>query len=267
MRSVRVVWLLVVAGFRRQSAYPLATLAGLVANLTFGLLKTAILLAAVDSAGGTLAGYTAGTMSAYVWLSQGLLGSVNMWGRNDMMTRVRTGDVAVDFLRPFDVQTASIASDTGASLFALVPRGMPSVALGVLVVGMTMPAAVSPYLLGVASLLVAVVISHGIVYWVAVGGFWFVETRGLVSLYMAVAGLLTGLYVPVHLLPGWLQTVAHATPFPSMMQTPIDILTARVAGQAAVAALGVQLAWLAVVLAAGHLLTRAGRRTLEVQGG
>jgi ABC-2 type transport system permease protein len=267
VRFVRVVWLLVVAGFRRQSAYPLATLAGLVANLTFGLLKTAILLAAIESAGGELAGYTAGTMSAYVWLSQGLLGSVNMWGRTDMMVRVRTGDVAIDFLRPFDVQAASIASDTGASLFALVPRGLPSVALGALVVGMTMPAAVAPYVLGAVSLVVAVVISHGIVYCIAVAGFWLVETRGLVSLYMAVAGLLAGLYVPVHLLPGWLQTVAHATPFPSMMQAPIDVLTARVAGTDAVAAVGVQVAWLAVVLAAGQLLTRAGRRTLEVQGG
>ena len=267
MRSLRVVLLLVVAGFRRQSAYPLATLAGLVANLTFGLLKTAILLAAIHSAGGTLAGYTVGTMSAYVWLSQGLLGSVNMGGRTDLMARVRTGDVAVDFLRPFDVQAASIAADTGASLFSLVPRGVPSVAVGALVVGMTMPAAVSPYLLGAVSLVVAVVISHAIVYCVAVTGFWLVETRGVVSLYMAVAGLLAGLYVPVHLLPGWLQTVAHGTPFPSMMQTPIDVLTARVAGPDAVAALGVQVAWLAAMLAAGQLLTRAGRRMLEVQGG
>jgi ABC-2 type transport system ATP-binding protein len=37
--TVRVYWRLLVAGFRRQSAYRLAALGGLVANVSFGLLK------------------------------------------------------------------------------------------------------------------------------------------------------------------------------------------------------------------------------------
>lgn len=94
---------LVVAGFRQQSAYRLAALAGLVANTTFGFLKVALLLATVQAAGGELNGYDVGTMSAYVWLSQGLLGSVNLYGRSEMAERIRTGDVVVDFLRPLDV--------------------------------------------------------------------------------------------------------------------------------------------------------------------
>ena len=92
-----------VAGFRGQSAYPLATLAGLVANATFGLLKGGIMGAAVESSGGDLAGYSAATMAAFVWLGQGMLGSVNLYGRSDLQTRIRSGDVAVDFLRPVSV--------------------------------------------------------------------------------------------------------------------------------------------------------------------
>lgn len=267
VHALRVYARLLVAGIRRQSSYPLATLAGLVANATFGLLKTGILFAAVGSAGGTLAGYDVGTMSAYVWLSQGLLGSVNFWGGSDMMQRVRSGDVAIDFLRPVDVQGATIATDVGKGLFALLPRGLPSVLIGVLVVGMTMPATPGPYLLGGLSVLIGITVSHAFVYVLAVTGFWLVETRGVTVLYMSVAGLFAGLFTPIWLFPDWLRSAAEATPFPSMMMYPIDVLTARVTGWDAVGLVGVQLAWLAGVLVLGHVLTRAGRRTLEVQGG
>jgi ABC-2 type transport system permease protein len=234
VHALRVYARLVVAGFRRQSSYPLATLAGLVANATFGLLKTGILLAAVGSAGGTLAGYDVGTMSAYAWLSQGLLGSVNLWGRSDMMLRVRSGDVAVDFLRPVDVQGAAIATEVGQGLFALVPRGLPSVLIGLLVVGMAMPATPGPYLLGAVSVLVGIAVSHALVYVLAVTGFWLVETRGVTVLYMSVAGLFAGLFTPIWLFPDWLLTAAEATPFPSMMMYPVDVLTGRVVGWDAV---------------------------------
>ncbi|WP_240644185.1 ABC transporter permease [Antribacter gilvus] len=264
---LRAYWLLLVAGMRTQSAYPLATFAGLVANATFGLLKTAILFAVVEAAGGGIAGYTAGTMSAYIWLSQGLLGSVNLYGRSDMTERVRTGDVATDFLRPVNVQAANILPAIGKGLFAFVPRGLPSIVIGVLVVGMTMPATPGPYVLGTVSMVLGIVLSHSVVYLVAVSGFWLVETRGFVGLYMAVGGLFAGLFTPFHLFPDWLQVIGRATPFPSMMMFPIDVLTARVTGFAALQVVGVQLAWLAGALAVGHLMTRAGQRKLEVQGG
>ncbi len=94
-----------------------------------------------------------------------------------------------------------------------------------------------------------------------------VETRGVVILYMVVSGFLAGLFVPIGLFPGWLQAVATATPFPSMLMYPVDVLSGRVEGVAAVGLVGRQLVGLVVVLGAGQLATRAGRRRLEVQGG
>jgi ABC-2 type transport system permease protein len=89
--TARVYWRILVAGFRRQSAYRLAALGGLVANLTFGMLKVAILFATVRAAGGQLHGYNTASMSAYVWLSQGMLGSVNLNGRTDLALEMWNG--------------------------------------------------------------------------------------------------------------------------------------------------------------------------------
>jgi viologen exporter family transport system permease protein len=265
--TARVYWRLLVAGFRRQSAYRLAALGGLAANLTFGLLKVAVLFATVRAAGGQLHGYDTASMSTYVWLSQGLLGSVNLTGRTDLALRVRDGQVAVDFLRPVDLQAATIAAEAGRSLFALIPRGLPSVLLGAVTVGMQLPTAPVFYLLGAVSVVLGIVISAATVYLIAVAGFWLVETRGLQMLYMLVSGFLGGLYLPIALFPQWLRIVAEATPFPCIMMYPVDVLSGLGGAAGAARLVLAQLAWLAGMAAAGQLLTRAGRRRLEVQGG
>ncbi|MGF7237151.1 MAG: ABC transporter permease [Frankia sp.] len=263
---VRVYRRLLMAGFRRQSAYRLAALGGLVANATFGLLKVAVLFATVRAAGGDLAGYDIGRMSTYIWLSQALLGSVNLHGRTDIAERIKDGRVAVDFLRPLDVQAAEIVTETGRALFALIPRGIPTLVIGAFV-GMALPGSVAAYPLGAVSLLLGIVISVAAAYLVGVAGFWLVETRGVQICYVVLSGFLAGLFVPIRLFPAWLRLVAEATPFPSMMMSPIDILAGRVGLAGALTLLAAQLAWLAGVGGLGQALTRAGRRRLEVQGG
>lgn len=259
----RLVW----SGFRQQSTYRLAALGGLVANATFGFLKVAILFATVRAAGGELNGYDLGSMSAYIWLSQGLLGSVNLHGRSDLSERIKTGDVAIDFLRPLNVQLSHVASEVGASLFALIPRGLPSVFIGVFVVGMAMPDSPVPYVLGLVSVVLGITLGAMVVYVIGTSGFWLVETRGIQGLYMVISGLLAGLFVPIGLFPGWLLAVAEATPFPAMLMYPVDVLSGRVTGIDSVVLVATQVFWLVVVGLVGHLLTRAGRRKLEVQGG
>lgn len=258
---------LFVAGLRQQSTYRLAMFGGLVANVTFGFLKVAMLFATVRAGGGTVQGYDIGSMSAYIWVSQGLLGSINLNGRIDFADRIRAGDVAVDFLRPVNVQASVIATEVGKGVMALVPRGVPSVLIGGLVVGMTMPTTPLPYLLGALSLLIGITLSCASVYLVAVAGFWLIETRGIQIFYMVLSGFFAGLFVPISLFPQWLLITAESTPFPSMMMYPIDVLTGRVDIAGSLRLLVIQAAWLLGVCVVGFLMTRAGRLKLEVQGG
>lgn len=265
--DLRTYGRLFVAGFRRQSAYRLAMFAGLATNVVFGFIRTAILFAAVDSSGGDLAGYTTGSISAYVWLSQGLLGAIQQNGAAEIGDRIRTGDVAVDFTRPVDVQTWHLAEDLGRAAFTLIPRGLPSVLIGALTVGLVMPSGVLPYVLGVVSIGIGIAISFYCRFAVNTVGFWLLDTRGVRALYMVTSTFLAGLYVPVALFPGWLHALAYATPFPSILQVPVNVITGQTAGLEAVQSVGIQVVWLVVTCLAGRALTAAGRYKLVVQGG
>ncbi len=92
---------------------------------------------------------------------------------------------------------------------------------------------------------------------------WVVEIRGYHALFMIVMNLLTGLLVPVAWFPGWLRTIADATPFPSMFQTPIDVAMS-LAGPAEI---GVQVVWVAVLAGGAQLMLVRGTRKLVIHGG
>ncbi|MFC0360058.1 hypothetical protein ACFFHC_09685 [Kytococcus schroeteri] len=115
----RTWWAMVAAGFYRQSAYRLAMLAGLVANVAFGLIRSAQLSAASDSVGGTRAGYEQDQLMGFVWLSQGLLGAVNLFGATEIAGTQVVG-VEADGARQklaFDAATttaASVLAEVGA---------------------------------------------------------------------------------------------------------------------------------------------------------
>ncbi|WP_280398553.1 ABC transporter permease [Nocardia carnea] len=263
----RVYWRLAVAGFARQWHYKLAMFAGLFTNCVFGFVRASVMVAAVGATGG-FAGYDAGSIGAYVWISQGLLSALLfMSAEHELAERIRTGDIVVDFLRPVDLQLSALAGDLGRAVCALIPRMVPSLLIGSLTFGLVLPATPESYPLGCLSILLASAISFLALFALTTAGFWVVETRGIRTLYQTCGPFLAGLFVPVHIFPEWLKVLATATPFPSMLQAPVDVLSGRVAGWEAVQVVGVQIFWLLAVGALGRVLLAAGRRKLEVQGG
>ena len=122
---------LVRAGFRRYATYRQAALAGLTTNTVFGLLRASVLVAVLAQRG-PVAGYDIATAVTYVWLGQGLLNVVNLWSDRELAGRVRTGDIVIDLGRPWDLQTALLATDFGRAGYAVLMRLLPPVAFGAL---------------------------------------------------------------------------------------------------------------------------------------
>ncbi len=236
-------------------------------NSVFGLIRAAVLLAAIASAGTSIGGYTAPMAVAFVWWGQALLGTVNLWGFHDVKERVRTGDIAIDFLRPINPQVAYLASDLGRAGVNMLGRGLPALLVGALLFDLAWPPGWLSWLLGLLSIVLAVVVAFAGNFIVNLLAFWLVEVRGVQLVWMIVAGFFCGLYLPVPWFPDWLRTIAQWSPFPSMLQIPLDLLSGRVMGPEMAPAVAVQVFWAITLLGLGQVVLRAGRRHLEVQGG
>jgi ABC-2 type transport system permease protein len=77
---------------------------------------------------------------------------------------------------------------------------------------------------------------------------------------------LSGFLVPIDFFPAWLQAVAAGSPFPAMVQLPVDVFLGQ-AGGALGPAVATQVAWLAVLLGLGRLAGARALRKVVVQGG
>ena len=254
---------LVRAGYRRHTSYRQAAYAGLVTNVVFGLLRAAVLIAVLAERG-TVAGYDTATAVAYVWLGQGLIAVVLLWGAPEFSDRVRSGDIVVDLGRPWDLPTALLAVDIGRAAAAVGIRLLPPIAFGAVFFPFRWPERLGTWPLFVVAVLLAVVVSFGIRFLLNTTAFWLLDARGVLAFWGVTGGLLAGLVVPLAWFPDWAQQVLWWTPFPAMLQGPIDVFIER--GDQ-VAVLAHQLGWAVVLLLAGRVALARGSRRLVVQGG
>nr|WP_239579552.1 ABC-2 family transporter protein [Microlunatus panaciterrae] len=245
----------------------MAIAAGIFTNTIFGFIRAGVLFAAIAAAGGSINGYDPQQASTYVWLGQALLAPVAMYGWTEVSDRVRTGQIAIDLARPVDLQLSYWARDLGRAAFALPTRGLPPLLLGALIIGIALPPSWTAYPLGLVSLVLGISISFLCRYGMNLISFWTLDIQGYLNAYVLVLGLLSGFYVPVHIFPDWLRQAAYASPFPSMFQAPIDVLSGRASGVEAFPVLGVQLLWLVLLVVLTRLMLWRAAKRLVVQGG
>lgn len=251
------------AGFLRYATYRQAVFAGLVTNTMFGFLRTAIVLT-VFAGSARVAGYDPASAVTFVWVGQGLLVVVMIFGEGELAGRVRTGQVSADLLRPVDLQAALLAEDLGRASFAMMTRFAVPVVIGGLAFELALPTSPVRWLSFAVGVLLAVLVSFGLRFLINLTAFWLLDSRGVLTIYAVVAPMLAGLIIPVPYFPGWAAAVLAATPFPAMVQTPTDLLLGR--GDAAWLLAG-QLLWAVLLLGAGRLVLARAVHRLVVQGG
>jgi len=253
-------------GYQRYAAYPLATAAGAFTNIIFGLMRGSVLLALFADRQ-RIGAYDAAATITYVWLTQGLLNIVAIWGWQELALRVRTGDIATDLIRPIHPIRALLAAEYGRATYQLVFRGIPPVAVGVVAFHAALPSDALVWLAFFASLVLAVAVSFAFRMLYNLAAFWTTDTRGTMILALVVMTVFSGFTIPIQFFPPWLAAIAYATPFPAMVQTPVDIFVGATAGPPVLVALAGQLAWALAMLAASYGLFALGTRRLVVQGG
>jgi viologen exporter family transport system permease protein len=216
-----------------------------------------------------VAGYDRRHLLTYIIVSQTVLTfQFTVRTVSSIEGKVRSGEIALELMRPVDFQGMMLATAAGAVLHTLLFNIAPKFVLFALA-GVVGPP-VSPLALGlfVVSTVLGILILFGISFLIGVAAFWLVEVRGLYAAVMwGMATFLSGYFLPLEFYPGWLAPIARALPFQGMVYAPTVIYTGAAAGASAMPVLLGQLAWVVILIGGGRLLFRAAHRRLAVQGG
>jgi ABC-2 type transport system permease protein len=250
--------------FRRQAAYRAAAASGVLTNTVFGVVRAYVLIA-LWQARPSLGGYHVADAVAYCFLTQALIGPVNIFaGGLDLVERIRTGDVAIDLHRPVDLQAWWLADDLGRAAFALLFRGGAPLLFGVFAFRLPVPAPLV-WLEFLLSVLLAVLVSFGLRYLVTLLVFWLHDDRGIRSVAFIASMFFSGMVLPLVVFPGWLGGLSRVLPWAALIQVPADVFLGK--GPNLLDAYALQVAWALTLIGGGRLLTRATRRKLVIHGG
>jgi ABC-2 type transport system permease protein len=263
IRTIRAVPTLLRIGFAETVAYR-AELLVWVLTMTMPLVMLALWKSAADEA--PFAHYQAKDFIAYYLANMIVRNLTNSWVAFQVGEDIRLGTMSMRLLRPIHPFVTY-----GCSHLAAVPfRSMVAVpiALALLVSSGAdaMTTDVMQLLLFVPSIALAWLITFSLQFAIGCLAFYLTQMRAAMTLYYGAFAILSGYFVPLDLMPAGLVDAARVTPFPSMLATPVALVTRDLSGSELVVALGTQLAWATACVALALGIWRSGLRRFEAVG-
>lgn len=266
-RPPRQVYLaLLLTQIQHEITYPL----GILIDLFTSLLSVAAVYSlwrAVFVTQPQLAGFDWPKMQTYVILSNALFALLGATTMREMMNAIRTGAVVAELVRPYSYITGQCAQAIGRALTQGTIGGLTVVVLGFTWIGMATPDTLADVCLFLVSVGLSVLTSLLLNLLFALLCFWTKDSEGLIWAYGALLYIFSGGMAPIALLPAWLQLLAYALPFQSLIATPLSIYRGSLSGSEVSAALGLQIVWVGLLIAVVRQLWRHALHVAELPGG
>jgi ABC-2 type transport system permease protein len=231
-----------------------------------GTLPIIMMFVWMSAAGaGEIAGYRASDFAGYFMLAFLAGQFTQVWVIWSLDEDIRHGRLSIQLVRPIDPLLGYVAINVAANGIRL-PIALAVTGMGLFLGGALggMPWERTP--LFALSLIGSWLIVFNLNYALGLLSLWTDRAIALESWYYVVASVLAGKLFPLDLLPQGLRHAVDFTPFPSIVNLPIEIMTARVSMGDAAAGIGIQLLWAFLFIGAHRLLWRLGLRRYGAVG-
>jgi ABC-2 type transport system permease protein len=245
--------------------YRAAALAGLVTQVFWGLIRMMVLIAFYES---TTQPQPMGLerVISYVWLGQAFLLLVISGGDAEVAQLIRGGNIAYELLRPIDLYNLWYCRMLASRLAPVLLRAAPMLVLASIIGWVHWPGWPNA-LAALASFAAAFLLSSAIGALMTLTMLWTVSGIGINRLLGAMAYFLSGIVVPLPLLPeGW-QGVVQALPFRGLGDVPYRFFTGDLGVAQLPLELAHQLGWTIALVVLGRAVLAKAVRRVVVQGG
>lgn len=254
--------------FQRRAAYPLANWTGIAVNFFFFLVHAQVFLG-FFAGRARVAGWSADEAVLYFATSESLLMvlGVMSWaiGR-ELADRVRSGDVALELVRPVRLWGRHVAECYGDALYFTGARAAVLYLAATALYGIAPPLRLE-LLMAPLAIALGVGIAALVMYLAAATAFWWEHALGPLGMVPIAFFFFGGIVVPLDFYPETIRAVADVLPFRGAVYTPIAIASGKLAGGALAFGVAHQLVWLALLAGLAHRVELAAGRRLAVHGG
>jgi ABC-2 type transport system permease protein len=273
LASLRINWIILRTCVEERLVYrgdfAFATLVRFLPIVTQIFLWSAIFAVGTDQERGELNGYTYADMVAYYLLAMVGRAFSSMPGLASGIARdVRDGTVKKYLTQPIDMLGYLFWHRVAHKLVYYFVATGPFILVFVLCRGYFdgWPDALT-IAAWVLSLGMAFLVGFLIESLIGMISFWFLEVSSLVFIYMMINYFLSGHMIPLDWLPDWLSGPVQFLPFKYLAYFPATIMLHHYTHTELVTELGIELAWIAVLLILNRIAFARGVRRYGAFGG
>ena len=274
LREARGDWRAYFGMFRMRlignMQYRAAAWAGIATQFFWGFIRLSVLVAFFEGSQ-TDPGMTYPQLASYIWLQQATLALIALWSQdNELLNSIQDGTVAYEMCRPVGLYGFWFARLLGTRLARVSLRVLPLALVAAFLpapFSLTFPPTWEAAGLFALALALSALLVIAFSMFIYILTFITLSSRGTMTFFTGLADFLTGLLIPIPLMPPVLRRVVELLPFRYIADFPLRLYSGHVAGIEAAQGFAVQIAWLAVLTVLGAWALGRMQRRLVVQGG
>jgi ABC-2 type transport system permease protein len=204
--------------FQRQAAYRVEYFTGVLNAFLYIFIFTSIWKALIP-AGHTMNGMSQETMVAYAVL--GTIIKVS-FARNDTLlgNRVKTGEIAVDLMKPYSIPFMLLCDTLGTSLFHFLARALPLLFFSIFFFNIDLSVPLSTLFKFSVTYILSFALFFLLTFLISSMAFYFVEVFPFWIFYYALITLASGAIIPLDFFPDFWKKLLLVTPFPYLFYFP-----------------------------------------------
>ena len=185
----------------------------------------------------------------------------------DLAEQVVEGKLAMDLIKPVNVQAMYLARALGESAFRLILLTLPTVIILFTVYPLRPPRSAVHFIAFYLSSSLSFFIVAGINFAVGTLAIRLKSILGLLRAKYFLLELFSGLLIPISFFPHAFQAAFAYMPFQYISYIPVLIYLGKLNGISILRALGIQLFWVVALIALGDGMWRWSSRRITIQGG
>lgn len=206
-----------------------------------------------------------------IWLKQAFLVFIMLWFRdNELLNHITNGTIAYELLRPIDLYRLWYAKLIAQRLSGAMLRFFPILFIAILLpypYKFTFPPSITSFILFIITLLLGLILIVAISMLIYISVFYTLSATGSLIIFGVFGEFLSGLIIPVPLMPEGLRKLVYLLPFRYTSDLPFRIYAGNIGTKEAYYSILVQIIWIIVLVTIGKLWMNRALKKVVVQGG
>lgn len=206
-----------------------------------------------------------------IWLQQSFLVFIMLWYKDsELLNLITSGNIAYELCRPIDLYSFWYSKLIAQRLSGALLRCFPIMFITIFLpypYNFSRPENSTAFILFLITLTLGVILIVAISMLIYISVFYTMSPTGSLLIFGVLGEFLSGLVIPVPLMPQALQKLVYVLPFRYTSDLPFRVYAGNIGVHEALISIGIQVVWIAIIIIVGKLWIKKALKRIIVQGG